>query len=407
MFEKLGVKYVDGRRVRSKHEPLASEEIRKLRVAVESSLISALRKSLAKPSERVGLLEKLADRLVTAQSVQVFALAVHVLSEFSPSHVFIVNGRFAGEQACVLAAQRLKFEISFLEINSIFANLFARPYRIQDRAASQKHALSMGKNLSKVNLRDSAERWESEQRNKNSMTNPFNKLWVESSSSWDLPRKGLALFATSSRDEYDSLDIDWKEASWENQLDSFHAIWGKIKSSELTPVLRVHPNLLNKHPASGLREISETKQFLRKNPDFVVVWPSSPVSTYDLLSYSELVVVQNSTLGLEASIKGIPVVCTDSSGYDLVADVYRIHGNSDLATLKTPLTSDKFGAEVFVAAQAALDVRVERNELGVDIGNHSRARLFALSVLDGSLASIVFELRWKLYRRITLKLFPR
>ena len=407
MFEKIGAEYFDGRRFKSEPKQLDPEEIWKLRVAVESSLISAMRKSLARPGKHSGLLQKLADRLVTTQSERVFALAVDALREFSPSHVFIVNGRFAGEQACVLAARRREIEITFLEINGIFANLFARPYRIQDRVASQQHALLVGENLSKANLRDSADRWVTQQREKNSVTNPFNKLWVDSSGSWNSPRESLALFATSSRDEYESLDIDWKEASWENQLDSFQAVWDKIKSSELTPVLRVHPNLLNKQPMSGLREIFEIKRFMRKNPDFVVVWPSSRVSTYDLISYSDVVIVQNSTVGLEASIRGIPVICTDSCGYDLVADVYSIHGPSDLDKLKPPFTADKSGAEIFVAAQDALDERIERNEAGVDIHNHSRVLLLILSVLDGSLASIVFELRWKAYRFVTLRIFPK
>jgi hypothetical protein len=356
----------------------------------------------------VGTLERLAERLITAQSVQVFAIATGVIRERSPSRVFIINGRFAQQQACLLAAQRLKVDITFLELNRFFSGgLFSRSYRIQDRLATQMHARDISKDISQANLRESVERWESDRRAKNSSTNPFNKLWVDSKSSWDLPRKGLALFATSSRDEYDALDLEWKESSWETQLDSFHAIWGEIKSSDLTPVLRVHPNLLNKHLMSGLREIAETKKFMRNNPDFIVVWPSSRASTYDLISYADVVVVLNSTVGLEASVQGIPVICTGSAGYDLVADVYRIHGPLDLPKLKLPLASDKSGAEIFVAAQAALDEPVEPNKSGVEIDKHSRFRLLILSVLDGSLTSILFELRWKSSRRIALKLFPR
>lgn len=407
MFKKLGAEYVDGRKYDFGSQDLVPVEANKLRVAVESSMISALRRPITQSKGLSGLVQKLTDHVVTAQSRRAFSLALTVLTEFAPDRAYIVNGRFAAEQACVLAARRQNVPVSFLEINGIFANLFARPYRIQDRVESQRHAIEISSHLSKKHLTDATRRWENEQRNKNSITNPFNKLWDGAFIPKNLPNSGLALFATSSRDEYDSLDIDWKEASWTNQLEAFHQVWGELKSSKFTPVLRVHPNLLNKHPVSGMREIAETRQFLRKNPDFIVVWPSSTVSTYDLLSRADIVVVQNSTIGLEASIQGIPVICTDSSGYDLVADVHRVHRPSDLMTLRGQLTCDKVGAQMFVAAQAHLDQRVERNEAGVEILDHSRIRLLALSILEGSLPSLVFELRWKLYRRLALKLLPK
>jgi hypothetical protein len=236
----------------------------------------------------------------------------------------------------------------------------------------------------------------------------YGSLWNDSDDSWQGPRQSLALFATSSADETSSLDLDWNQASWGSQYDAFSAVWGQLKDVGLTPVLRVHPNLLNKNPRSTRREIQEIKKFRRLNPDFLIVWPASPVSTYRLISYSKVVVVDNSTVGLEASLEEIPVICTNSTSYDLIADITRVHGPQDLGKIKKMSDkSDPLGALRFIAAQEILDEHVPPNEFGIVISDSSRLRLLIPSILDGSIASILLSYRWRLLRLINLALTPK
>jgi len=132
------------------------------------------------------------------------------------------------------------------------------------------------------------------------------------------------------------------------------------------------------------------------------------VSTYDLISYSDVVVVENSTIGLEASAQGVPVICTNSCAYDIIADVVTVHGPEDLDKIyNMSKTSDPRGAQRYIAFSDTIREFIPRNEFNVALSNFSRIKQFISSVIDGSAYSMVFELRWKIYRLIMLKTSPR
>lgn len=406
MFETLGVEYVDASRITPIAHSWSPDEQRKMDLAVKSTMISWFRRRSG-PERMPGVLDKFVQRLITSQSRRVFRLSIDLIEKYAPSKVYIENGRFAVSHSSYLAALRLGCEIVFPEIQSDTRRLYLRDYRVHDRVAMQKHAMDITAGIPRSEISAHSDNWIAEWRPQNSKLNPFTNLWTAPENSWKGPRESLALFATSSSDETASLDLNWEQASWETQLVAFQAVWDKIKPRGLSPVLRVHPNLLNKHPMAAIQEIRAIREFKRSNPEFVIVWASSPVSTYELMSYSSIVIVHNSTVGLEACLDGIPVICTNSCYFDLISDVTSVFSPHDLSKIDdiSPV-ADRFGAQRFIAALEVSNETVPPNSNGVDISNASRYRLLPESIRTGAIFSIVFEKRWQLYRRIVSWLSP-
>ena len=61
---------------------------------------------------------------------------------------------------------------------------------------------------------------------------------------------------------------------------------------------------------------------LRHAPNLLFLGPSDYVSSYDLIRRSKLVLVYNSSVGLEASIAGVPVLCAGRARYTQVPTVF-------------------------------------------------------------------------------------
>jgi len=403
LFDALGVEYVDGAKIRPTQTDFTAEESQKMGIAIKSTIISGYLRGI-RLRTRPRLLEAYLNKRLTSQSQKVFSMSTKLIREFSASKVFVTNGRWSAQHATYLAARREGAKPFFFEASSANRTNYLTDYRTQDRIKKQGHALEATRVLqdSEIQARSN------DVLAKNKGDNMYGSLWEESKNTWKGPRDSLALFATSSQDETVSLDLNWNEASWGNQYEAFLAIWGKLKLQNLTPVLRIHPNLLNKRPSAARREIKEIRRFESENPEFYILWPASPVSTYDLISYSDVVVVENSTVGLEASAEGLPVICSNSCAYDIIADVITVHGSEDLDKIDSmSKTPDPLGAQRYIAFREIVRESIPRNEFSVTISNVSKFKLLIPSLIDGSIFSMVFELRWKIYRLIMLKTSPR
>jgi hypothetical protein len=59
-----------------------------------------------------------------------------------------------------------------------------------------------------------------------------------------------------------------------------------------------------------------------KEPNVVFVGPTEPLSSYDLIQRSKFVMVYNSTIGLEATILGAPVLCAGKARFTQYPTVF-------------------------------------------------------------------------------------
>ncbi len=88
-------------------------------------------------------------------------------------------------------------------------------------------------------------------------------------------------------------------------------------------VIRAHPDELRVRKES--RETVEdwaTRHGVREEPNVMVIGPRQPLSSYELIQRSKFVMVYNSTIGLEASILGAPVLCAGRARYTRYPTVF-------------------------------------------------------------------------------------
>ncbi len=88
-------------------------------------------------------------------------------------------------------------------------------------------------------------------------------------------------------------------------------------------VIRAHPDELrlrksSRETVAGWIEASGAVQ----EPNVVFVGPNEPLSSYDLIQRSKFVMVYNSTIGLEASILGAPVLCAGRARFTQYPTVF-------------------------------------------------------------------------------------
>jgi hypothetical protein len=61
---------------------------------------------------------------------------------------------------------------------------------------------------------------------------------------------------------------------------------------------------------------------IKEIPNIIFIPPDEYISSYELIKYAKFVMVYNSTVGLEASIIGKPVLCAGKARYTQVPTVY-------------------------------------------------------------------------------------
>lgn len=114
------------------------------------------------------------------------------------------------------------------------------------------------------------------------------------------------------------------------------------KHPETLFVIRAHPD--EARPGKESRE--SVRQWVQQNqaeslPNILFVDSQQPLSSYELIQRSKFTMIYNSTIGLEASILGLPVLCGGRSRF------------TQLPTVFFPATSVEYRkkAEEFLAAQ--------------------------------------------------------
>ncbi|EAQ42178.1 hypothetical protein [Polaribacter sp. MED152] len=129
---------------------------------------------------------------------------------------------------------------------------------------------------------------------------------------WDEKKKNIILF-NSSEDEYVSIGKEWEDlALFESQYEGLKYIFNQHKdNNEIHFYLRVHPNLKN----VKYKYHTKLYNFQEDYNNVTVISPSEDINSYDLLDVSDKVIIFGSTIGLEASYWGKPVILLGCSWY--------------------------------------------------------------------------------------------
>lgn len=141
-------------------------------------------------------------------------------------------------------------------------------------------------------------------------------------SALELDRKRRLVVAfTSSLDEYQAEEIldevlgfpksEPTQRPYADQIEWLTRLAGEIGGRrDLQLVVRIHPREdANKRDGVRSRHLDILHERLSGLPSNVkIVWPSDPISSYDLIEVADLVQVWSSTIGLESARLGIPVI---------------------------------------------------------------------------------------------------
>ena len=281
------------------------------------------------------------------EALRSFHVVMNVVSVNGPyEQISVVNGRFPYQRAVQQASNFLQIRAMSFErgtyehtlprglstrdryFNS--SNYWHEDFPTTSRLNRQRNILLRFQSGDPGFSRINPQTWLAERRTPLGRGNQFNESWRTSLSTLEESSEKIVTFFTSSADEFAELGPEWKEAKWKSQWDAFEFLIPLLHNQGFETILRVHPNLRNKHKTERKTVRNALEEFERKFSYLKVIDASSTIDSYCLVEISTAVIVWNSTIGLESSLMGKPTVCLSSCEYDLVADVHRWLSKEDV-----------------------------------------------------------------------------
>src|SRR5258706_5149264 len=119
---------------------------------------------------------------------------------------------------------------------------------------------------------------------------------------------------------------------FEDMFDWLDLVGEEIRSDpETLFVIRAHPDELRVRKASRETVVGWVEERrLTDFPNVIFVGPNETLSSYELILKSKFVMVYNSTIGLEASIIGVPVLCAGKARFTQYPTVFFPQTTEDL-----------------------------------------------------------------------------
>lgn len=323
------------------------EHAEPLKVAVESELLTYFRLDHIPSSREAGNLQASLE----LNAVRTYWSLKALWSANIPDEVLVPNGRTSRQKAARLVAESLNIPVRLYENGRAQRNSYylgaTQPH---DRIASQAEVASLTSSLRKAEIHALAKEWLKSRMAGSEGTNSFSAAWKSMGGSPSLAEGKTAVFFASSFDEFLAFGPMWTIGQWSSQFEAFDVIMSILEKRDIDLVLRLHPNLASKSRQYFLREVKEILELRRKHPSLKIHWHNSPVNSYQLVAEADYVIVERSTIGLEASLMGKPVWATQATQWDQVADIRQLLTPSDVTDeALAPWEPSADGAERFVA----------------------------------------------------------
>lgn len=340
-------------------DSLTPEQDEELQIAVQSALITYFRTDA--PNRKKSRVSKIA-RGIERDGRLTLGAVKRVISAFDISKVYLPNGRFPGQAMATVAARESGIPTIHYEKGETANGAYIQPYSPQDRFDSQEAVKTVLKGLSDSEVAATAQQWLNMRSPSEESRNEFSAQWpteLPEEINKALAGKKVIGFFTSSQDEFQFLGPEWQRHSWDSQYEAYDLVLNTLKDEDFVAYLRVHPNLATKAHECFLREKAGIEWLQERHPNLYVIWHDQPVNTYLLLDKSERVFVWDSTVGLEANVRGIPVWTAATARYGLVTDSREFLSPSDVTVEHlTPWAVDTTGARRFIATLMLRDQQI-------------------------------------------------
>ena len=326
---------------------LPQDHAEPLRVAMESELLTYFRLDHIPHTREAQTLRTSLE----SNAIRTYWSLQELWTNCRPDEVLVPNGRTSRQKTARLVAESLGIPVRLYENGRAQRNSYylgsTQPH---DRLASQAEVTSLTSTLSGDEIEQLATSWLESRMSGSEGTNSFSGAWDSLQQENKSNFQPTAVFFASSFDEFLAFGPMWTIDEWPSQFHAFDMIMTILERRGIDLVLRLHPNLASKSRDYFLREVSEILELQRKHPSLTVHWHNSPVNSYQLVSDANYVIVERSTIGLEASLMGKPVWATQATQWDQVADVRQLLKPSDVSEESLePWKSSPEGAKRFVA----------------------------------------------------------
>jgi len=384
----LGAEYLRPTLSASHDDPLEPELEELLEIAVQSALITFYRTDRPRRNRRP---VRTTSAALTREGRAVYRAVRALCATRDIALAYIPNGRFPHQKLAGLALRDAGVATRHIEKGEGANRAYVQDYAPQDRLKSQGAVDTVLEGLSGSEVDAIADAWLAKRAPAADSRNEFSTLW-----STGIPEAVAAAresgspvvgFFTSSQDEFLFLGPEWQLHDWEDQFSAFDALLSRFEAEGYSAFLRVHPNLATKAHECFVRERAGIRRLAARHPGLIVIWHDDAANSYSLLEASDAVVVWDSTVGLEASARGLPVWTTATSRYGLVADTRELLSAEQLeAEGVTPWTVDPHRAKRFIAYLVLRDQDVTPGERWTAWDpDHPprRARLAAIAVSGG------------------------
>jgi len=282
--------------------------------------------------------------------LQTYTALSSLWSRTQPDRVLIPNGRTSRQKAARLVAEHRGIEVMFYENGRAKPDSYylgkTQPH---DRVASQAEVHGGFPLPDTAEVSRQAASWLKERMSGASGTNSFSELW-ELKQGASVSEEPLAVFFASSFDEFLAFGPMWSIDQWSHQFEAFDRMMSILEKEGVNLVLRLHPNLGSKSRLYFQREMEQALSLRKAHPTVTIHWHNDPINSYDLVSRAHYVIVERSTIGLEASVMGKPVWVTQATQWDQVADIRQVLTPSDIdEDIMNLWAPQKTGAERFVS----------------------------------------------------------
>ena len=303
--------------------PLSKEALEGIRETTRSALIWFSRD----PEPRVTRApwKKLQSRLLKAGMETFYAVSGVLASDPGIDTVIVLNGRFPHQRGALEAAYEYDRAVKHYEKGDKADTYWFESYSTLDRVRTQETVDFTLDHLATEEALELGREWMA--RRSSGGANIYARFFDDQSVvDSSMRTRRVVGFFTSSQDEFAALGPEWHVQEWLDQLLAFEVALSRIESEDVEVYLRVHPNFATKSLRSFRRERAAIEALGSRHPELRIIWHDEQVNSYSLVSDTDVVVVWDSTIGLEASAYGKPVWELAASYYDLYADVRQWFG---------------------------------------------------------------------------------
>jgi len=277
----------------------------------------------------------------------VFATVRDAIAKVAPDRVYVFNGRFATTFAAIEACRVAGVAYYTHERGGT-------PDRYLVRANALPHDLSI--NTAEIEAtwatgtadkETIAQRWFHDRRNGVERSwESFTKAQTVGKlpDGFDAAKRNVAVF-NSTMEEYASIK-GWESPIYKDEvLGLVQIVDALAPRSDIHVYLRVHPHLKNV-PRDDNYQLRAYAELERRSKNLTIIWPESPVHTYELLDRSDVTMTFGSTVGVEACFWGRPSVLAGHALYEKLDCAHIPASHDEVVRLLTsdPPTRDRLGA---------------------------------------------------------------